>query len=89
VYEVVEAGDFEYHYFASRICDLHQLVLHPPPANALMAWVQNHTSERNVLWIAILGLFISAFFGLLGFITGVIGCVLAWKQLQQGAGGPN
>jgi len=85
VYEVVEAGDFEYHYFASRICDLHQLVLHPPPANALMAWVQNHTSERNVLWIAILGLFISAFFGLLGFITGVIGCVLAWKQLKQGA----
>jgi len=85
MYEVDRAGDFEYHYFANRICDLHQLILHPPPANALMAWVQNHTSERNVLWIAILGLFISAFFGLLGFITGVIGCVLAWKQLQQGA----
>jgi hypothetical protein len=85
MYEIDRAGDFEYHYFANRICDLHQLVLHPPPANALMAWVQNHTSERNVLWIAILGLFISAFFGLLGFITGVIGCVFAWKQLQQGA----
>jgi hypothetical protein len=72
-------GDFEYRYWSGRLAKLHHLVTNPKPRNRLGRWVERHTSERNALYVAILGLFLSAFFGFLGVVVNV---VQAWVTYQ-------
>ncbi|KAL3473150.1 hypothetical protein BJX99DRAFT_272410 [Aspergillus californicus] len=74
---------FRYQYWNSRIEQLYMVVKNPPPANRLISWIERHTSERNALTVAIVGLFLSAFFGLLTCIIGAAQlaiAVLQWKQ---------
>ncbi|KAH8881806.1 hypothetical protein GQ53DRAFT_466617 [Thozetella sp. PMI_491] len=70
--------DMNFEYWGDRLSILHDVVKRPPPANALVAWFERHTSERNALTVAIVGLFLSVLFGLLSFIVGVLQLVLAW-----------
>jgi hypothetical protein len=58
--------EFEYKYLGDRLATLLRVVDHPPPANSIVAWFERHTSERNALTVAILGLFLTA---LLGFLS--------------------
>lgn len=70
--------DITFDYWGDRLSALYDVVKQPPPANALVAWLERHTSERNALTIAIVGLFLSVLFGLLSFIVGLLQLVLAW-----------
>ncbi|KAL2062850.1 hypothetical protein VTL71DRAFT_5922 [Oculimacula yallundae] len=63
-------SQFAYHYWGDRLAQLHAVVKNPPPANGVMSWFERHTSERNALTVAIIGLFLSALFGLLSVIVG-------------------
>ncbi|KAJ6440757.1 phenazine biosynthesis protein [Purpureocillium lavendulum] len=58
-----------FEYWGDRLSTVHNIVKEPPPTNAFMAWLERHTSERNALTVAIVGLFLAALFGLLGFIN--------------------
>jgi hypothetical protein len=74
--------DFQFIYWSKRLRVLKEIVTNPPPTNKLIAWVERHVSERNVLTIAIIGLFLTAFFGLLGFLVGIaqlVVAILTWK----------
>jgi hypothetical protein len=62
---------FAYQYWDGRLAKLHNIVKNPPPANSVVSWLERHTSERNALTVAIVGLFLSALFGLLGFLVGL------------------
>ncbi|KAI1442715.1 hypothetical protein F5Y02DRAFT_236614 [Annulohypoxylon stygium] len=62
--------DFTFKYWGERIERLQEIVERPPPRGAILSWIERHTSERNALTVAIIGLFLSAFFGLLGVILG-------------------
>jgi hypothetical protein len=73
---------FTYQYWGGRLTRLHDIVKNPPPANKVVSWFERHTSERNALTVAIIGLFLSALFGLLSFIVGLAQLwvsVIAWK----------
>jgi hypothetical protein len=75
--------DFEYRYWGERLTEIRDIISHPPPANKMIAWLERHTSERNALTVAILGLFLSALFGLLGLLVGIAQLVVsiyAWKS---------
>ena len=56
----------EYKYLGDRLATLLRIRNDPPAANGIIAWVARHTSERNALILAILGLFLTALFGFLG-----------------------
>lgn len=71
-------ADMSFDYWGERLSILHNFVHKPPPANAMVAWFERHTSERNALTVAILGLFLSVVFGLLSFIVGLLQLILAW-----------
>ncbi|KAK7750338.1 hypothetical protein SLS62_007746 [Diatrype stigma] len=45
--------DMTFDYWGGRLSVLHNIVKQPPPANAIVAWVERHTSERNALTVAI------------------------------------
>lgn len=60
--------NFEYRYWGCRLRTLLNIVDNPPPANHIVAWFERHTSERNALTVAILGLFLTALFGFLSMI---------------------
>lgn len=68
----------EFEYWGNRLATLYDLVKKPPPTNAFISWFDRHTTERNALTVAIVGLFLSALFGLLGVLVGVVQVVLAW-----------
>ena len=70
---------FEYRYWGSRLAKLHYLVINPKPRHRFGRWAQRHTLERNALYLAILGLFLSAFFG---FLSVVVGIVQTWVVYQ-------
>jgi hypothetical protein len=70
-------------YWGDRLSALHDVVKQPPPANALVAWFERHTSERNALTVAIVGLFLSVIIGLLSFIVGVLQLALAWVAYRH------
>jgi hypothetical protein len=75
--------DFEYCYWGERLEILRKIITHPPPANKMIAWFERHTSERNALTVAILGVFLAALFGFLSFAIGVaqlVVSILAWKH---------
>ena len=76
-------GEIKYLYWGHRLAKLRDLVKNPPPQNRLIAWIERHTSERNALTVAIVGLFLSAFFGFLGVLVGLAQLwisILAWKN---------
>jgi hypothetical protein len=68
----------EFEYWGDRLLALSNLIKQPPPGNAVVAWFERHTSERNALTVAIVGLFLSALFGFLSFLVGLLQLILAW-----------
>lgn len=75
-------GDFQFIYWAKRLRNLEKLVANPPPSNRVISWVERHTTERNALTVAIIGLFLAVFFGLLGLLVGLAQLLVsyfAWK----------
>ncbi|KAL2802181.1 hypothetical protein BJX63DRAFT_438120 [Aspergillus granulosus] len=81
-----DGTEVRYWYWNDRLEVLYHLAKNPPPRNRLVGWVERHTTERNALTVAIIGLFLSAFFGL---ITCLIGgaqlaiAILAWKDPKK------
>lgn len=73
-------NNFLYKYWGPRLLRLLEIVDNPPPANKLIAWFERHTSERNALTIAILGLFLSALLGFLG--TSIRHRSLSWPSTK-------
>ncbi|SCO09507.1 uncharacterized protein FFB20_13314 [Fusarium fujikuroi] len=71
-------SDMSFTYWGHRLTKLHDLVKRPPPANAIVAWFERHTSERNALTVAIIGVFLSVLFGFLSFLVGLLQLILAW-----------
>lgn len=78
--------DMSFEYWGDRLSILHDVVKRPPPANAIVSWFERHTSERNALTVAIVGLFLSALFGLLSFIVGLLQLILAWVAFKSPPG---
>ncbi|KAK0616427.1 hypothetical protein B0T14DRAFT_434869 [Immersiella caudata] len=76
-------ADMEFEYWGDRLLALANLVKEPPPANAVVAWFERHTSERNALTVAILGLFLSALFGFLSVLVGLLQLILAWVAYRN------
>lgn len=72
-----------FNYWGHRLAALHEIIKRPPPANAMVAWFERHTSERNALTVAIVGLFLSVLFGLLSFIVGLLQLILAWVAYKR------
>jgi hypothetical protein len=64
----VLAENPKYEYLGDRLRTLLHLADNPPPENRIVAWFERHTSERNALTVAILGLFLTALFGFLSMI---------------------
>lgn len=75
--------DFQYHYWANRLAKLHHVVTNPRPTHRVGQWIQRHASERNALFVAILSLVLSAFFGFLSVILGVVQVWLAYKSWKS------
>lgn len=71
---------FEYHYWGSRLAKLHYLVTHPTSSHRIGQWIQRHASERNALFVAILSLVLSAFFGFLSVVLGVFQAWVAYRS---------
>lgn len=76
-------AEMTFEYWGDRLSALHDVVKRPPPANAVVAWFERHTSERNALTVAIVGLFLSVLFGLLSFIVGLLQLILAWMAYKH------
>ncbi|KAL3443966.1 hypothetical protein BJX65DRAFT_320303 [Aspergillus insuetus] len=77
---------FKYEYWAHRLKILYHLAKSPPPRNWVVSWIERHTSERNALTVAIVGLFLSAFFGLLTCLIGgaqLYIAIVAWKDPRE------
>lgn len=72
--------DFEYVFWGKRLSQLNDLIVNPRPRDRISQWVQRHTSERNALYVAIIGLFLSAFFGFLSVVIGGVQTWIAYKQ---------
>ncbi|KAJ0168269.1 hypothetical protein CTA2_7900 [Colletotrichum tanaceti] len=70
--------DMVFRYWGDRLTRLHEAVRRPPPTNTVISWFERHTSERNALTVAIVGLFLAALFGFLSFLVGLLQLVLAW-----------
>ena len=73
-------GNFKFVYWTKRLRALQTVVDKPPPSNKIISWFERHTSERNALTVAILGLFLTALFGLLSFLVGVAQLVVSLKM---------
>ncbi|EHK19534.1 uncharacterized protein TRIVIDRAFT_156525 [Trichoderma virens Gv29-8] len=73
-------GALKFIYWAKRLRVLQAILKHPPPSNNIVSWFERHTSERNAITVAILGLFLTALFGLLSFLVGVAQLVVSLKQ---------
>lgn len=65
-------------YWGDRLANLYEVVKRPPPANSIVSWFERHTSERNALTIAMVGLFLAVLFGFLSVILGLLQLVVAW-----------
>ncbi|KAK2033893.1 hypothetical protein LX32DRAFT_689741 [Colletotrichum zoysiae] len=70
--------DMVFEYWGSRLAKLHDAIKRPPPTNPVVSWLERHTSERNALMVAIVGLFLAALFGFLSFVVGLLQLILAW-----------
>lgn len=81
--------NFEHVYWGNRLRIIQDMTSKPPPKNILVSWVERHTSERNALSVAILGLILVVVFGFLSLLVGVaqlIVSILAWKYPQWVSG---
>lgn len=79
---ILTIDGFECRYWAERLRKLEKIAEKPPPSNRFISWVDRHTSDRNALTIAILGLCLAALFGLVSCLLGVaqlVVAILAWK----------
>lgn len=77
-------------YWSTRLKALQALADSRPPTNKIVSWFERHTSERNALTVAIIGLFLNALFGFLGVSVGILQVVVsvkAWKYPVQGSSG--
>jgi len=77
-----ELEDFKLVYWANQVRTLKKMVLNPPPTYNVVSWIERHTSERNALSVALIGVFLAVLFGLLGLLVGVaqlVVSILAWK----------
>ncbi|CAM6005191.1 unnamed protein product [Sphagnum balticum] len=72
--------NFEYHYWGNRLAKLHYVVTNPRPSHRIGQWIQRHASERNALFVAILSLVLSAFFGFLSVVLGLFQVWLAYQS---------
>jgi hypothetical protein len=75
-----------YVYWNTRLEELYNFVQDLPPRNRLTWWIERHTSERNALTVAIIGLFLSALFGLLACLIGIAQlavAIRAWKRPRE------
>ncbi|KAI3331784.1 hypothetical protein HD806DRAFT_478283 [Xylariaceae sp. AK1471] len=73
---------FEFVFWGKRLERLEKVVANPPPSNTLVSWFERHTSERNVLTVAIVGVVLAAVFGFLSFIVSIVQLIIsyqAWK----------
>ncbi|KAI8716917.1 hypothetical protein NCS52_00986300 [Fusarium sp. LHS14.1] len=70
--------DLSFTYWGPRLAELHDVVKRPRPTNSLVSWFERHTSERNALTVAIIGLFLSVFLGLLSLVVGILQLIIAW-----------
>ncbi|KAK9774265.1 putative RGS domain-containing protein [Seiridium cardinale] len=76
------AEDFECRYWSHRLRIIQEISTEPPATNRFLSWIEWHTTERNALTVAIIGVFLAAFFGMLGCIIGIAQSILAylaWK----------
>lgn len=80
--------NFEYRFWGSRLLRLHELVANPKPRHRMGQWLQRHTSDRNALYVAILGLFLSAFFGFLSVVIGIVQTWIAWQAWKHPPAAP-
>jgi hypothetical protein len=79
-------SDMTFAFWGDRLSALHNVVRNPPPENAFIGWLERHTTERNALTVAIVGLFLSVLFGLLSFIVGLLQLLLAWAAYKNPPG---
>ena len=77
-------ADMTFDYWGDRLATLLDVVKRPPPANAIVAWFERHTSERNALTVAILGLFLSVLIGLLSFVICITSADFGLGGVQEG-----
>lgn len=74
--------DFKFVFWGERLRNLEEITAKRPPRNKVISWIERHTSERNALTVAIIGLLLAALFGFLSLIVGIaqlVVSVLAWK----------
>ncbi|KAL6788657.1 hypothetical protein J3E68DRAFT_430875 [Trichoderma sp. SZMC 28012] len=76
---------FKLVYWTKRLRNLQTAVDHPPPSNGLVSWVERHTSERTALTVALIGLFLTAAFGLLSVLIGIAQLVVSLEQNKLGS----
>ncbi|KAJ4856593.1 hypothetical protein T069G_09961 [Trichoderma breve] len=76
---------FKLVYWTKRLRNLQAAVDHPPPSNDLVSWVERHTSERTALTVALIGLFLTAAFGLLSVLIGIAQLVVSLEQNKLGS----
>ncbi|KAL6693793.1 hypothetical protein J3F84DRAFT_379934 [Trichoderma pleuroticola] len=76
---------FEFVYWTKRLRNLQAAVDHPPPSNMVVSWAERHTSERTALTVALIGLFLTALFGLLSFLVGIAQLVVSLEQNKLGS----
>lgn len=82
-------ANFRCVYWSRRLKALQGLVEARPPKNRIVSWFERHTSERNALTIAIIGLFLSVIFSFLSLLVGILQIVVstwAWKYPIQRSG---
>jgi hypothetical protein len=81
-----DLDDFELVYWAKRVRALQEIVGSQHPQHRVVhwmfSWFERHTSERNTLAIALIGLFLTALFSFLSLLVGIVQAVFAygaWK----------
>ncbi|KAF7917219.1 uncharacterized protein EAE98_010324 [Botrytis deweyae] len=80
--------NFEYHYWGDRLAKLNHLVTHPRSSHRIGQWIQRNASERNALFVAILSLVLSAFFGFLSVILGMFQAWVAYMSWKAQVNAP-
>lgn len=73
-------------YQNARLEELYRFLEDLPPRNRFTWWIEWHTSERNALTVAIMGLFLSVFFGLLACLIDIaqlVVAILAWNRPNE------
>ncbi|KAK4222480.1 hypothetical protein QBC38DRAFT_375064, partial [Podospora fimiseda] len=75
--------NFPFTHWDSRLATLHDLVKSPPPTNSLLSWVERHTSDRNVMTVATLALFLAVIFGIVSTLLGCAQLIVAWLSWRH------